>query len=365
MERSGCRSGIWGECPENLFGGRYGEVGFRDEMGSLEDLQSPPLLGSASIVAELTRDAERATESKNVIVAEWGEKRIVRVEGETGARTPLVTMVPISSQEKDLRRVQHPNHLTYTPFGDLLFSDSYKGSDDQPMATIYRLKEAVHVPPIPVEQSRDAHGWTGTLGSHFGEFSTPNIDVLFQTEGWIDGMVLGGSDYSTLFVSMITRSNDEGAGWTKTVYKLSLAAEDDDDDAQADASKTESAEGSPTVFYSMASNNCQLVGNGNNADLMTGSKLAIDAKDTIYMIGCASEVLLLSNDDGHVVGKLTLDQLHPDESQSAESSITRELTSVNFGEDGFIYIATRNELMRIKSRYKGTSIPTNLVVPKS
>ena len=84
MEKSGCRSGIWiengGKCPENLFG----SVGAEREMKEptlatseadygnefYQSTSLPPLLGTASIVVELTRDAERSTESKNILVAE-------------------------------------------------------------------------------------------------------------------------------------------------------------------------------------------------------------------------------------------------------------------------------------------------------
>ena len=52
------------------------------------------IIGSASLAVELTRNAERSSAGSNIIVAEWGERRIVCVEGSTGARTPLVTLVP-------------------------------------------------------------------------------------------------------------------------------------------------------------------------------------------------------------------------------------------------------------------------------
>lgn len=333
----------------------------------------PPLLGTSSIIVELQRDAERATEGKNLIVAEWGERRIIRVEGETGARTPLVTMLPVSTESNnELRRVFRPNHLMYTPFGDLLFSDSYESGSEgekKSMAAVYRLREAVHVHAIPVEQSRDAHAWTGTTAD--GSLTNDSVDVVFETEGWIDGMALGGVDHSTLFVSVVTHSGDEsGSGWTKTLYKLSLHAddeEDDDDDGtqQASNAKDEAAVASHEKLFSISSRECldfQVDREDNSSSDFAGSKLAIDNRGTVYMVACPSSLLLLSSNDGHVIGKLTLDPLQPQATPSTQSSA---ISSVNFGEDGYIYLTRFESLMRIKSRIKGHSIPTNMVVPPS
>lgn len=398
MEKSGCRSGIWvdasdedgvisGRCPENLFGNvrsftRNPDRQLSSSAGSDSQLKSlstlPPLLGTASVAVELHRDAERSSSGKNIVVAEWGEKRIVRVEGETGARTPLVTMLPVSTDEKDgMRRTRRPNHLTYTPFGDLLFSDSYQINYDsngvkdasrrKTVGAVYRLREAVHVTPIPVEKSREAHGWTNTTHSNSdndGRFADGSVDILFQTNGWIDGVALGGSDYSTLYVSVVTFSDDDNDfGWTKAVYRLFLVTDDDDDDAQDHASTVEAnTSSSHEVFYSVTSKECSDFSHGSKSShFLIGSKLAIDERGTIYMISCPSSVVLLSSINGRVVGKLTLDQFNSDQAHSKSS--TREFTSVSFGEDGYFYVTTAHELMRIKCRIKGSSIPTNLVVP--
>ena len=368
MERSGCRSGIWVEdgksCPDNLFGyvssstdqGRKESTttttstttsGF--EYGQVfQSTSPPPLLGTASIIVELQRDAERSTEGKNILVAEWGERRIVRVEGETGARTPLVTMLP--GEGGDERRLSRPNHLMYTPFGDLLFSDSYESNEGNRVAAIYRLREAVHVPAISVEQSREAHGWTHTTVD--GQLEDDSIDIIFQIDGWIDGMALGGSDHSTVFVSVVAESE---SSWVKTVYKLSLAADENTDDDDAEPALNAST--SPTVIYRIESKECRGSNDENHNHI--GSKVAIDERGTIYLVTCPSDLTLLSSKDGHVIGSLSLslDQSHTKMHPSP-------ITSVDFGEDGYIYLTTRESLMRVRSRVKEHSIPTNLVVPR-
>lgn len=347
MENSGCRSGIWvdgGKCPENLFSVNTAKLEEQTSSTDNPDLMKAtlaPLLGTASIVVELTKDAKRSTEGKNLIVAEWGERRIVRVEGETGARTPLVTLIPDGDE---MRRVHRPNHLMYTPFGDMMFSESYKNDGGELVAAIYLLREAVHVPPVPVEQSREAHGWTHTTAD--GEDGRyVDVDILFQINGTIDGMALGGFEHSTLFVSVVVKNE---SGWTKTIYKMSLADEDGDD-VQANDETAVNRE----VFHSVASNECP---DSHRTSLSyIGSNVAIDEKGTLYIAACPSTLTLLSSDDGHVIGRMILD----------ESKQSSSISSVSFGEDGYTYLTTDSRLLRIKSRVKGRSIPTNIIVPPS
>lgn len=353
MENSGCRSGLWvdgGKCPDNLFNVDTEKLGEQTSSSTdnreLMSVTQAPLLGTASIVVELTKDAERPTEGKNLIVAEWGERRIVRVEGETGARTPLVTLI---SDGSEMRRVYRPNHLMYTPFGDMLFSDSYENDDGELVAAVYRLREAVHVPPIPVERSREAHGWTHTTADGQAD-SYANVDTLFQTGGLIDGMALG-SKHSALFVSVVVKNE---SGWTKTIYKMPLVDEDEDDD-DVQHGNTETAV-DREIFHSITSKDCQ----DSHIEIETplsfsGSNIAIDEKGTIYVAACPSILLLLSSADGREIGRMRLDD-------SAQSS---SISSVSFGEDGYTYLTTSESLMRIKSRVKGRSIPTNMVLPPS
>lgn len=367
MERSGCRSGLWVDndedtkmrngtsCPDNIFSGSVSSCS-KNEFEQ-RTTSSPPLLGSASLAVELTRDAERSSIGKNIVVAEWGEMRIVRVEGETGARTPLVVLVPPPQHhgdkvvevegegqeqaaheseevsEPEWVRVRRPNHLTYTPFGDLLFSDNRDN-----VGIVYRLKEAVHVQPISAEQSREAHGWERSTMEDQADQN--NIDILFQTDAFIEGLALG-SDYSMLYILVASPVG-------KTVYRLSL---DSDEDEENGANKGERVGAS--VFYSMSYADCeedQLAYN-EYASLSAGSKLTVDTQGTLHMITCSSTVTLLSQEQGKVIGTLT--------SQGSEY-----FTSIGFGEDGYLYITTPNELRRIKTRVGGVTLPTNLVVPK-
>ena len=393
MERSGCRSHSNNSqtttmaCPENLFTGSNIVGGGsvlatssscqQDVMVTTTTSPHPPLLGSASLAVEIQRDVERASAGRNLIVAEWGERRIVRVEGETGARTPLIITVPNHDVNADIiiteegkqrrrqrRRVFRPNHLTYSPFGDLLFSDTFSNDNDNSAyyGVVYRRKEAVHVVPIAVERSRDAHGWTSTTGDEDGQVDNDDIDILFQTNGSIEGMTLG-LDFSTLYVLVV---KDHIGGWTKMLHKVPLGSDDEDeeDSGDDDGGKTKSNKQGITLLYEMTSSDCGNDDATSHVDYASvGSKLTIDEKGVIYMVTCPSSVTLLSlsQDEAHMVGILALDKV----TQVEHSRITPKLTSVGFGEDGYLYLTTANELMRVKIRVSGglSSLPTNMVLP--
>ena len=59
---------------------------------------------------------EHASEGK-LVVAEWGEGRIVRLE-ENGARTPLLMHVPCECKTKCA--LPNPERMVYTPTGELI-----------------------------------------------------------------------------------------------------------------------------------------------------------------------------------------------------------------------------------------------------
>ena len=67
-----------------------------------------------------------------LVVAEWGEGRVVRMEQETGARTPLMVQVPdvcaSGNNPTTMRRLHQPHAMLYTPFGDLLVMDHQPSS---------------------------------------------------------------------------------------------------------------------------------------------------------------------------------------------------------------------------------------------
>jgi hypothetical protein len=376
------------------------------------------MMGSASLAIEPDRDADRASAGRNLIVAEWGERRIVRVEGDTGARTPLVTSVPRTKfdgggmvarggvessgggdgmgRRSGRRRVYRPNHLSYTPFGDLLFSDTFpvgggaagddvttvpaplgnysgvsssSSSPDRLVGVIYRRKEAVHVSPISAERSREAHGWTSTTGvgdREDDDHEDDAFDVLFQTDGTIEGMALGGTDFTSLYV-LVSTTDDRPGDWRRALYAIAIGSDEDgvEDGGVDDGIEmtTDEVKREVTMLYEMTSSDCvdddTVV---HDVKSHPGSKVAVDKNGVVYMLACPSSVTLLSpsRGGGRLVGTLVLDATARIGRRNGHAS---ELTSVGFGEDGYLYITSVNELMRVKSRVGGLSIPTNLIIP--
>ena len=153
------------------------------------------------------------------------------------------------------------------------------------------------------------------------------------------------------------------ARWSKTVYQVSLGADDEDAEGENDDTDKKTTDEAATTFYQMTSDECPSGSKHSLSEI--GSKLTVDEKGTVYMIGCPSSVTIISSsggttgEAGHVVGTLTLDNKLPQQKHDAT------FTSINFGEDGYLYITSANELMRIKSRVQGmvSKLPTNMVVP--
>jgi hypothetical protein len=173
-----------------------------------------------------------------------------------------------------------------------------------------------------------------------------------------------GLDFSTLYVLV---AKDYIGGWTKMLYKVRLGSDDEeeeDSEDYTDGKKTTRNKQGISLLYEMTSTDCGTNDATSYVDYASvGSKLTIDEKDVVYMVTCPSSVMLLSlsQDEAQVVGILALDNA----TQVKQNGITPKLTSVGFGEDGYLYLTTANELMRVKTRVSGglSSLPTNMVLP--
>eukprot|EP00957_Ditylum_brightwellii_P134498 10253494-Ditylum_brightwellii.AAC.1 len=175
-----------------------------------------------------------------LLVSEWGERRIVRIE-EDGSRTPMAITVPSPCMSGDKERLNTPNHLLYTPWGNLIFVDSLScdATDDGKATTsgaVYRIQEAVNVPALPVSLSREAHSWNDTSS---GETETKEPELLYNGMDAVYGVTLS-HDLTSLFVSGVVRGNGEDV--RALIVKLPL--DDDDDDDDDDEEKEEEEESS-------------------------------------------------------------------------------------------------------------------------
>jgi hypothetical protein len=261
-----------------------------------------------------------------LVVAEWGEGRISRLE-ENGARTPLVIQIPniCASNETtptpEYKRLQNPSSLLYTPFGDLLVAD--RNSDCQRAAT-FRLGQAVHVPPLPsLAESRRAHNWTSVSHKH-------PIDVICSQHNVksIGGMTLDASWTGFYF----TAKQDDDI----ILFHCSLSRDDEHDNLVEPDEERQPKSATKIVLnltHHLSENQAGAV--------------AVDGAGNIFL-GVATGVALVQADRGEIIGTL---------------EVGARPRSLTVGEDGFLYIAMKAQLLRIPIKTRALKIPTNLVSP--
>lgn len=260
----------------------------------------------------------------SLVVAEWGEGRIVKVEEETGARTPLVINVPDACKHASAkpRRVERPIHMLYTPFGDLLFMES-----SSTCHTVLRLNQAVHVPPLESAMtSRMAHKWNTTHHDH-------PIDVLYK-EMDLGSMAL---DVKGEGLYVTSKREDDSA----LLVHLSLLEDDDDDDEEKGAVDQRMG-----LLHHTASVEFNLTEAGVTDE--PPQAMAIDDQGNVFL-AVRTGVLVLK-EGKQILGKL---------------ATPTPITSMTLGEDKYLYITTSISLLPIKVRHGPPKLPTNLVSKKS
>lgn len=247
-----------------------------------------------------------------LVVAEWGEERIARLE-ENGARTPLVLQVPDPCHPSPAtRRVSKPTRLLYTPFGDLLFIDLVPECQT---SVLYRLKHATHVAPLPsLASSREAHAW-----NHLDyPYGVP--DILYQTNKSILGDISIANDWTSAYVSV---SGQDGAG----LLRVALTIDDEDE-------STENNKVSTLVFLSDMG--VSLENKASPIEVTQNGIVFWGMKDTILVL-----------DQGRVLGHVPV----PTSPQS-----------LTLGEDGYLYVATSTQLLRVYTKERPVKVPTNMVL---
>lgn len=335
QKESGCRSNIWSKCPVQQ---------------PKSDNDNNVLQGSSGIAIQSEKDAE-SFHVGNLIVAEKGERRIVRME-EDGARTPLVTRVPHSYRNgrEEIRRLIHPENLVYTPFGDLLFSDSgqYSEVDDEECAEschntfagLYRLKEVINIPSIPFKQSYDAHSWDNITHSsiellysniqHNDDIGIPQDCGNFE---YISSISLGDDYVNSIFIGGRTLSN--GGIRKHIIMKVLLSEEEEANDG---------SHSSGSLFFDMT---FLFSGNDNASTSVT-----VDNKGNVYATYPAGVVVIDSGGD--------LLMTIPFVQQDSDVNVPN---SISFGHDGYLYITSSNSLMRLHAKSSPMYVPTDLIVP--
>ena len=257
-----------------------------------------------------------------LVVAEWGEGRIVRLQDKTGVRTPLVILVPDACKHASapLRRIERPIHMLYTPYGDLIFIESTSAC-----CAVMRLNEAVHVPPLESAMtSRMAHKWNETHHDH-------TIDVLYK-EADMGSMALD-SKGEGLYVTV--KRDDASV----LLVHLNLA-EDDNDEEESDVSTIDTRMG---LLHHTERVECNLTEIGVS---YPPQAMALDGKGHVFLAVSDGILVLKLKNGKQVLGKL---------------ASPTPITSLTLGEDNYLYITTASQLLRIYVRHGPPKLATNLV----
>jgi len=317
LDQAGCRSSHWTSCDSITDGGGKG------------------------LTLQVFKDENRFNIGRLIIV-ESGEERIVRLE-EDGARTPLVLNIPSLCGTGVSGRLNRPGRLLYTPFGDMLFTDTMECRDDPDAETlfksaIYRVKEVVNIPSITFQQSRDAHTWTMKEMTEHHPDAQESVELSYNGMEYISDMIVG-KDVTSLFVAG-SISRPEG-GCRKVIVKMI-------DDT--DATRTQNLDEMP-VFFDMS----EFYRSGQCTD--EGIAMAINSDGHIFasypggvaIIDSEGDLLstvsvLMNNEDGEIV------DVRPN--------------GLIIGNDGYLYMTTKKVLLRLKVKSSVLDYPTNLIVPK-
>ena len=317
LDKAGCRSGHWTRC----------------------DVEKNS--GSRGLAVQVMKDEDRFDIGKLLIV-EGGERRIVRLE-EDGARTPLVLEIPDICGGSN-RRLNYPSRLLYTPFGDLLFLDTTEcrdGADafNVSKSSIYRVRDVVNVPQISFFQSRSAHSWT--MRDMIKNQSEVPVELSYTGMEQISDMIVG-KDLTSLFVA--GRFSSEKEGCRQVIVKAP-------DDTESTAVQNIS---DMTVFFDMTNffphRHC---GEGDIS-------MAIDNEGNIF--ATHSRGFAIINADGNLLANV---EVSPPFVEHDSFTRTFRPNGIVIGNDGYLYMTTKERLLRMRVKSKLLDYPTNLIVPKS
>jgi len=341
-------------------------------------------VGSGGLVADTLHEPQR------LIVAEWGEGRIVRLE-ENGARTPLIIQVPVdkptltvsaevendeneteptaeieaendetelatpAEMEEELtpstRRLERPSKLLLTPFADLLVLDESSDGDD----FLWQLPQIHKIPGLEsLSASRKAHAWnhlnyTSSSSNHHTGITTGTVSTTSRAttaasasnedgmpqkllqSSQLGGMALVPKNWLQLYVTM-------KQGDSVVVVTLSLEEEDDEDDDDdvevAEKAKATSKSERQSSIYLDYSQHASKPG-----------PIEVDEKGNLYL--AVDDAILMVSPTAGILGKISIPGL--------------SIVDMTLGEDRFLYLATETKLYRLRLRNKNLSIPTDMI----
>lgn len=309
LKDAGCRSGLYRACNNH-------------------DDDDKTKTGSGGIAVDTSQEPSR------LIVAEYGEGRIVRLE-ENGARTPLV----IGLEEgggATTNRLSEPFQLLFTPYGDLMILDR-RNSSSASGDKIWILPRVADIPPLPsLAVSREAHAWTQVLngkGLKVKDGSTKRIPLpktFFEPKdgGRLGGMVLSLSGERLLVTTQ--------QGSSVLVVSLPLLDDLDQADEEDDDDDKDGKEDDPSRKI-LSRQSTILLDYSEHATIAGAGAIETDEKGNLYL-AIDDGVLVLSED------RLVLAKISIDSSVNSKAQIV----DLTIGSDKFLYVSTESTLSRLR-----------------
>ncbi|KAL3904730.1 MAG: hypothetical protein SGILL_009955 [Bacillariaceae sp.] len=297
LNDAGCRSNLYRNC---------------DDPGSKNGEQP---IGSGGIAVDMS-----VSESPRLMVAEYGEGRIIRLE-ENGARTPLIIQTPRTlgdeSQTQQSRLCQ-PFRLLMTPHKDIMIMDDTSGcrlhssNDDDDRFQLWRLPKATDIPALSnLAASRKAHAWT-----HTNSTTTPEPSIFFHSSS-MGGMAIDTTGHGVFVTTVV----DKGGESRVVVVRLALSQDDESYEDDESNQANNSAQSQIVIDYSEYT--------------AKPGPIEIDNHGNIFL-GVDDGILVVSKSQG-LLSKVSF-------------SITMEdpIVDLTVGSDKFLYMATRTRLMRFQ-----------------
>jgi hypothetical protein len=306
LDDSGCRSNHYRNCPDPKATTSRPDGAFANQ-----------LVGSGGLAMDF--GGKDHPFEGSLVVAEWGEGRIVRLE-DNGARTPLMLQIPDVCQGQGNRRLERPHSLMYAPFGDLLAIDYMP---DCQQWILMQLPQAVHTKPLEsLQESRQAHTWTDLPADR-------KTNVLIRhtlgTPGALGSLGLA-PDWMHAYVSAILEDG------SLVLLKIPLSLDDDDDDNVAAVTSLD-----PVVAF----NHTELCGVVHQQP----GPIAVSRTGLVFW-AVASRVWVVDVTSSTIVGAM----MTPD-----------DIISLTQSDDSYLYLASRHTLWRLRVRIGPNKMPTNRV----
>ncbi|CAB9504655.1 expressed unknown protein [Seminavis robusta] len=339
LEDSGCRSGVYQPCHAN------------QTTTTTTSSSSSTSVGSGGMAIDFHPAGTRHSEG-SLVVAEWGEGRIIRMEDSNGARTPLMIQVPDACRPNNTtRRLFQPKSLLMNPYGDLLVADTQP--DDCGLAAIYRLSQAVHVESLPsLTVSRKAHGWNQTHHSH-------PVDLIYSGSQEIGGMAMDPT-WLSLYATVLEH---DGRVLLKQMPAVTMEDDDDDetDDDLADDEEDDPDNNLPKDDEITAGDEEQPTTEAPPKPVLNDAANIV--LDLTQALNCTQPGALTVSEKGHVFVAVPqgIAIISAKASVLGILPMPSQPTSLTLGEDQFLYAFSDDSLYRIRVRMGPVMVPTNLV----